>query len=305
MAKCVNYLLLVAFFSLVALGEPSPKDKATVNQTSTQKQGVCAPRIAFSKDSISVSGIEIPLPKGLNPLKIGTFEYKPQQIQLASESVQILELHRLTLCELLDELPFDSKQRGDILLKIIDDETRTTQLGLVLTKQGPEAFTSWMDSQTKFIKTQIEVDRDTKERNDKIEKKIDELKSFIESNPQKIELVTNAPGEAVMRISGAVNKWSLQQDLPAGDCIMKAGSYLDVSSGDYVMSVFTNRSFSGDIWHQTWMIYDSNNILLKRIGPVHSIRMYPGQPVTEWSGNIYIEPFDLNKVIKLIWHGDC
>jgi len=65
-------------------------------------------------------------------------------------------------------------------------------------------------------------------------------------------------------------RWVLDRDLPAGDCILKAGSYIDVDPvagrGQFSVTAYTTHTTSTDVWHQRWQVLDGNNSVVATFG---------------------------------------
>ena len=99
----------------------------------------------YSSSSFSVKGIEIPLTD--SPLKIGEVVWEPKILQQASVIVQILDNHRLATCQSLPAYASSGRdQFAKRLAEMQDDETRITQLALLLAANYPEAVNKYIEA---------------------------------------------------------------------------------------------------------------------------------------------------------------
>jgi len=105
----------------------------------------CEPIVKYSSSSFSVKGIEIPLTD--SPLKIGEVVWEPKILQQASVIVQILDNHRLATCQSLPAYASSGRdQFAKRLAEMQDDETRITQLALLLAANYPEAVNKYIEA---------------------------------------------------------------------------------------------------------------------------------------------------------------
>lgn len=106
----------------------------------------CKALVKYSGTSLNVTGVKIPL--GNNPIEISGVTWKPEVIQQASETVQILDNNRMHICQLLPALASSAKrdQFHEDLKQCYDDEQRITQLALLIKMNNPEAVKKWTDA---------------------------------------------------------------------------------------------------------------------------------------------------------------
>lgn len=104
----------------------------------------CSAMIKYSGTSISVKGIDLPIPNV--PVKIGEVTVEPKTIQQASEIVQILEQHRMTTCQLLPSYATVSKEKFVKALEGMQkDETIVSQFALVVASKDGSAIQKFVE----------------------------------------------------------------------------------------------------------------------------------------------------------------
>jgi hypothetical protein len=104
----------------------------------------CCPMIKYSGTSITVKGVNLPIPNA--PLPIGEVSVEPKVIQQASEVVQILEQHRLSTCHLLISHASVSKAAFAKALEAMqNDETALTQFALIVSTKDGAAIQKFLD----------------------------------------------------------------------------------------------------------------------------------------------------------------
>jgi len=83
--------------------------------------------------------------------------------------------------------------------------------------------------------------------------------------------VSNAhPGQRLVGVGANKAHWVLDADLGAGDCVRKAGSYIDVDPaagrGQYSLTAYMKMTGSTDVWHQRWQVLDGTNNVVATFG---------------------------------------
>ena len=114
----------------------------------------CCPMIKYSGTSISVKGVNLPIPNA--PVSIGEVTVEPKVIQQACEAVQILEQHRIAACQMLPSYATVSKASFAKALEAMqNDETALTQFALIVsTKDGAaiQKFVEFYFSRAQHLK---------------------------------------------------------------------------------------------------------------------------------------------------------
>jgi len=99
----------------------------------------CCPMLKYSGTSISVKGVDLPISNV--PIRIGEVTVEPKTLQQASETVQILEQHRMSACQLLPSYATISKRKFvEALDAMQKSETIITQYALVVASKDGKAI---------------------------------------------------------------------------------------------------------------------------------------------------------------------
>ena len=121
----------------------------------------CCPMIKYSGTSISVKGVDLPISEV--PIKIGEVTVEPKTLQQASEIVQILELHRISTCQLLPSCATVSKAKFvESLDEMQKDEAILTQFALVVASKDGNAiqeFVKRYGSQGRYLVLKVNLEK--------------------------------------------------------------------------------------------------------------------------------------------------
>jgi hypothetical protein len=105
----------------------------------------CKEIVKYSSNMFTVKGVEIPISSV--PVKIGEVTWQPQVLQTAKDITQILDLNRMATCQ---NLPAQASAGPDHFQRAItimqEDETRLTQLSLLVAANNPDAVKKWIDA---------------------------------------------------------------------------------------------------------------------------------------------------------------
>ena len=114
----------------------------------------CCPMIKYSGTSISVKGVDLAIPNA--PVKIGEVTVEPKVIQQACDTVQILEQHRISTCQMLPSYATISKAKfAEALDAMQKDETILTQFALIVSTKNGAAIQKFVESygpQAQYVK---------------------------------------------------------------------------------------------------------------------------------------------------------
>lgn len=147
MSTC-KIILIIGIVFLLSSGGCCNKVKPVDSKNSITLPD-CKALVKYSGSSLSVTGVEIPMPvpqTNLSPIKIGGVTWKPEVLNQASETVQILDNNRITICSYLPALASSGKleQFHEELKQYMDEANRICQLAILIKLNNPEAVQKWI-----------------------------------------------------------------------------------------------------------------------------------------------------------------
>lgn len=104
----------------------------------------CKPLVRYSGNSLLIKGIDTKVAG--SPVTVGEFDLRRQQIQAASEQVQIIDNHRVAMCRLIETLKDDPHRDNAHYNKIVEqyanDLTIISQFAIAA-QSGDSAVAAW------------------------------------------------------------------------------------------------------------------------------------------------------------------
>lgn len=106
----------------------------------------CSPMVRYSESRLDVKGFQLPVKPGVD-VKIGEVVWEPQVVQRATDVTQILDNHRISMCNHLKVAKGASKETYEqYLIKFQEDEVKLTQFAVLLANNNPKAVEKWVES---------------------------------------------------------------------------------------------------------------------------------------------------------------
>ncbi len=119
----------------------------------------CCPMVKYSGTSVSVTGVDLAIPKV--PVKIGGITVEPKLIQEACKAVQILEQHRIFNCQMLPSYATISKAKfAEALDAMQKDEAILMQFALIVSTENGAAilkFVEYYGPQARYAQADMET----------------------------------------------------------------------------------------------------------------------------------------------------
>lgn len=104
----------------------------------------CKPLVRYSGNSLLIEGLDTTVAG--SPVTVGKFDLKRQQIQAASEQVQIIDNHRVAMCKLIETLKDDPNRDNAFYNRIVEqyanDLTVISQFAIAA-QSGDAAVAAW------------------------------------------------------------------------------------------------------------------------------------------------------------------
>lgn len=106
----------------------------------------CSPMVKYSESKLDIKGFELPVKPGID-VKIGEMVLEPQVVQKATDITQILDNHRISMCNQLKAARGVSKETHEkSLLRFQEAEVKLTQLAVLVAGNNPKAVEKWVES---------------------------------------------------------------------------------------------------------------------------------------------------------------
>ncbi|MDF3293926.1 DUF6294 family protein [Streptomyces silvisoli] len=107
-------------------------------------------------------------------------------------------------------------------------------------------------------------------------------------------------------VAATTYKWFSWGDLQVGDCHQTGGYLRLYSDGKLTFSArtWTDRTFSGDIWHARFQLKDSSGRSLFTTATYDSPVMWPSKP-HDWTANGTFEPSVYNGIASVTQWASC
>lgn len=106
----------------------------------------CSPMVKYSESKLVVKGFELPVRPGMD-VKIGEMVLEPQVVQRATDLTQILDNHRISMCNNLKAARGVSKETYELsLLRFQEADMKLTQLAILGATNNSKAIERWVES---------------------------------------------------------------------------------------------------------------------------------------------------------------
>lgn len=106
----------------------------------------CSPVVKYSESKLDIKGFELPVKPGID-VKIGEMVLEPQVVQRATDLTQILDNHRISMCNQLKAARGASKETYErSLLRFQEADVKLTQLAVLVAANNPKAVERWVES---------------------------------------------------------------------------------------------------------------------------------------------------------------
>lgn len=105
----------------------------------------CTPMVKYSDSKLDVKGFQLPMKPGID-VKVGEVVWEPQLVQKATDLTQILDNHRISMCNQLKAASGASKEVHEkFLLRFQEAEVKLTQLAVLVAANNAKAVERWVD----------------------------------------------------------------------------------------------------------------------------------------------------------------
>ncbi|MBX3334941.1 MAG: hypothetical protein KF876_12515 [Nitrospira sp.] len=102
--------------------------------------------VKYSESRLEVKGFELPVKPGID-VKIAEVVWEPQVVQSATDLTQILDNHRISLCNQLKAARGASKEAYErSLVRFQEADVKLTQLAILVAANNPKAVERWVES---------------------------------------------------------------------------------------------------------------------------------------------------------------
>lgn len=106
----------------------------------------CTPMVKYSESKLDVKGFQLPMKPGID-VKVGEVIWEPQLVQKATDLTQILDNHRISMCNQLKAASGASKEVHEkFLLRFQEAEVKLTQLAVLVAANNSKAVERWVES---------------------------------------------------------------------------------------------------------------------------------------------------------------
>jgi hypothetical protein len=100
----------------------------------------------YSESKLEVRGFQLPVKPGID-VKVGEVSWEPQLVQKATDLTQILDNHRISMCNQLKAASGASKEiHEQSLLRFQEAEVKLTQLAVLVAANNAKAVERWVES---------------------------------------------------------------------------------------------------------------------------------------------------------------
>lgn len=106
----------------------------------------CTPMVKYSESRLDVKGFQLPMKPGID-VKVGEVIWEPPLVQKATDLTQILDNHRISMCNQLKAAGGASNEVYEqSLLRFQEAEVKLTQLDVLVAANNPKAVERWVES---------------------------------------------------------------------------------------------------------------------------------------------------------------